>query len=169
MKSIASIFLFERYKTFVLNSKFLRKLIFVFFTITFQLSYCQDYWKLKTSTRHQDEIEVSKKINNISLKYKSFTSKILNIKEGESIKIDFPNEKGKLEFFSLKETKTLSKKIQLKYPNIRTFRGYSDTRKNVILRITLSPLGISGTLRTPKGFIFLHAHEKKESKSWTIC
>ena len=57
--------------------------------------------------------------------------------------------------FSLKETKTLSKKIQIKYPNIRSFRGYSDTRKNVILRITSSPQGISGTLRTPKGFVFL--------------
>ena len=155
MKSIASIFLFERYKTFVLNSKILRKLILVFFTLTFQFSYCQDYWKIKTSTKHQDEIDIGKDINNISLKYKSFKNKILNIKEGESIKIDFPNEKGKLEFFSLKETKTLSKKIQSKYPNIRTFRGYSDARKNVILRITFSPLGISGTLRTPKGFIFL--------------
>ena len=133
----------------------MRKLILVFFILTFQSSYCQDYWKINTYTEHQDEIDIRDQINNISLKYKNFTRKILSSKDDELIKIDFPNEKGKLEYFLLKETKTLSKKIKLKYPEIRTFRGYSETRKNVILRITFSPLGISGTLRTPKGFVFL--------------
>ncbi len=133
----------------------MRKLILVLFILTFQSSYCQDYWKINTFTEHQDEIDIRHHINNISLKYKNFTRKILSSKDDELIKIDFPNENGKLEYFLLKETKTLSKKIKLRYPKIRTFRGYSETRKNVILRITFSPLGISGTLRTPKGFVFL--------------
>ena len=133
----------------------MRKLIIVFFTLIFQFSYCQDYWKIKSLSKHEDKIDIVKGIKNISLKNKSFTRKILSIKDNEFLKIDFPNEKGELEFFSLKETKTLSKNIQIKYPNIRTFRGYSDTRKNVILRITFSPHGISGTLRTPKGLVFL--------------
>jgi subtilisin-like proprotein convertase family protein len=133
----------------------LRKLILVFFTLIFQFSYCQDYWKIKSLLKYEDKIDIVKGIKNISLKNKSFTRKILSINDNEFLKIDFPNEKGELEFFSLKETKTLSKKIQIKYPNIRTFRGYSDTRKNVILRITFSPHGISGTLRTPKGLLFL--------------
>ena len=130
----------------------MRKLILVFFAFTFQFSFCQNYWKINSSSKHENKIDVGKYI---SFKNKSFTTKILSIKNNEFLKIDFPNEKGELELFSLKETKTLSKKIQSKYPNIRTFRGYSDTRKNVILRITSSPQGISGTLRTPKGFVFL--------------
>ena len=133
----------------------MRKLILVFFALTIQFSFCQDYWKIKSSSKHENKIDIIKDIKYISLKNKSFTKKILSIKNNEFLKIDFPNEKGELELFSLKETKTLSKKIQTKYPNIRTFRGYSDTRKNVILRITSSPQGISGTLRTPKGFVFL--------------
>ena len=123
--------------------------------LTFQSTYCQKYWKTNTLSKHEDKIGVGQNIKNISLKNKSLTSKILRVKDDEFIKIDFPNEKGELELFSLKETKTLSQMIQIKYPNIRTFRGFSETRKNVILRITYSPHGISGTLRTPKGFIFL--------------
>ena len=136
----------------------MRKLILVFFILTFQSTYCQKYWKINTLSKHEDKIDVGQNIKNISLKNKSLTSKILRVKDDEFIKIDFPNEKGELELFSLKETKTLSQIIQNKYPNIKTFRGFSETRKNVILRITYSPQGISGTLRTPKGFVFLQKH-----------
>ena len=87
----------------------MRKLIIVFFTLIFQFSYCQDYWKIKSLSKHEDKIDIVKGIKNISLKNKSFTRKILSIKDNEFLKIDFPNEKGELEFFSLKETKTLSK------------------------------------------------------------
>ena len=137
----------------------MRKLILVFFILTFQSTYCQKYWKINTLSKHEDKIDVGQNIKNISLKNKSLTSKILRVKDDEFIKIDFPNEKGELELFSLKETKTLSQIIQNKYPNIKTFRGFSETRKNVILRITYSPQGISGTLRTPKGFVFLQPLE----------
>ena len=133
----------------------MRKLILVFFILTFQYSYSQDYWKISASSKYQDQSDLANEIKNISLEYKSLTRKILSIKDNEFIKIDFPNENGELEFFSLKEIQTLSKEVQTKYPNIRTFRGYSDSRKNVILRITYSPLGLSGSLRTPKGFVFL--------------
>ena len=133
----------------------MRKLILVFFALTIQFSYCQDYWKINILSKHENKINFRKGIKFITFKNKIFTRKLLSIKDNEFFKIDFPNEKGELEFFWLMETKTLSKKIQMKYPNIRTFRGYSDKRKNVILRITFSSLGISGTLRTPKGFVFL--------------
>ncbi|MDC3050857.1 M12 family metallo-peptidase [Bacteroidota bacterium] len=133
----------------------MRKLILVFFALIFQFSYCQNYWKIDVLSKDEEKIDIVRDVKNVSLKSKNFTKKVLSIKENEFLKIDFPNEKGQLEFFSLMETKTLSKKIQMKYPNIRTFRGYSDTRKNVILRITFSPHGISGTLRTPKGLMFL--------------
>ena len=133
----------------------MRKLILVFFALAIQFSYCQDYWKINSLSEHENKINFGKGIKFISFENKIFTRKLQSIKDNEFFKIDFPNEKGELEFFSLMEIKTLSKKNQMKYPNIRTFRGYSDKRKNVILRITFSSLGISGTLRTPKGFVFL--------------
>ena len=130
------------------------KVNFSFFCINISIFLLSRLLKIKSSSKHENKIDIAKDIKYISLKIKVLP-KILSIKNNEFLKIDFPNEKGELELFSLKETKTLSKKIQTKYPNIRTFRGYSDTRKNVILRITSSPQGISGTLRTPKGFVFL--------------
>ena len=150
-----NVFSVERYKTFVLNGQILRKLILVFFALIFQFSYCQNYWDIDSLSKDEEKIDIGRDIKNVSLKSKNFAKKVLSIKENEFLKIDFPNEKGELEFFSLMETKILSKKIQMKYPNIRTFRGYSDKRKNVILRITFSQHGISGTLRTPKGLVFL--------------
>ena len=79
----------------------MRKLILVFFALTFQFSFCQDYWKIKSSSKHENKIDIAKDIKYISLKNKSFTKKILSIKDNEILKIDFPNEKGVLEFFSL--------------------------------------------------------------------
>ena len=66
----------------------MRKLILVLFILTFQSSYCQDYWKINTFTEHQDEIDIRHHINNISLKYKNFTRKILSSKDDELIKIN---------------------------------------------------------------------------------
>ena len=88
------------------------KVNFSFFCINISIFLCQDYWKIKSSSKHENKIDIAKDIKYISLKNKSFTKKILSIKNNEFLKIDFPNEKGELELFSLKETKTLSKKIQ---------------------------------------------------------
>ena len=84
------------------------KVNFSFFLLI-SISFCQDYWKIKSSSKHENKIDIAKDIKYISLKNKSFTTKILSIKNNEFLKIDFPNEKGELELFSLKETKTLSK------------------------------------------------------------
>ena len=65
----------------------MRKLILVFFALTFQFSFCQDYWKIKSSSKHENKIDIAKDIKYISLKNKSFTKKILSIKNNEFLKI----------------------------------------------------------------------------------
>ena len=53
-------------------------------------------------------------------------------------------------------------------PNIKAYRGESVQRKGVFTRIAVSPLGIYGTLRTPKGFVYLQPKEKKSSTIFPI-
>ena len=50
------------------------------------------------------------------------------------------------------------------YPQIKTYRGKSTTRPEVSIRITISPQGISGTLRTPSGMLFTTQKREGQGK-----
>ena len=69
----------------------------------------------------------------------------------ESLTIKLLNERGEEEEFMLHPVPVLSDELALQYPSIKAFRGKSHVRKNVITRLTISPLGIHGLIKTLAG------------------
>ena len=78
--------------------------------------------------------------------------------------LHFPNEENVLEAFSLTAVSLFSSEVAQQYPNIRAYRGKSKTRPEVSIRVTISPQGISGTMRTPSGMLFLQPQKEGEGK-----
>lgn len=68
--------------------------------------------------------------------------------------VQFPNERNELESFFLRPIAIMTPEVAKKNPRIKAFRGNSTTRPNVFLRITVTPHGFSGTMRTPEGMLF---------------
>ena len=126
--------------------------------------HAQDYWSVVT----QEKLGL---IDNSSLNTFQLDSTILDVKFLRSnqiakrveTKMFFPNEQNELEEFSLSPVALFSKELAKTYSNIKAYRGESTQRKGVFVRITVSPMGIYGTMRTPKGFVYLQPREKKSS------
>ena len=72
----------------------------------------------------------------------------------------FPNEENRLEAFELASVPLFSSALAQKFPNIKAYRGRSTSRNGVSIRVTISPQGVSGTMRTPTGMVFMQP--KKE-------
>ena len=76
----------------------------------------------------------------------------------------FPNEENALEPFNLSSVSLFSSEAAKQYPQIKAYRGISTTRLGVSIRITISPQGISGTMRTPSGMLFLQPKKEDQGK-----
>ncbi|GGD07388.1 zinc-dependent metalloprotease [Hyunsoonleella pacifica] len=85
--------------------------------------------------------------------YKALKSKLDNIDnlnnfstKGDNI-ISFPNAKGKFEKFKIIELSVMQKRLQEKYPSIRSYVGYGIDNPSNYLRFSISPYkGFSGIL-----------------------
>lgn len=93
------------------------------------------------------------KLNDLSL-FKQFLSLDFVTKKNSPWVVQFPNENKELESFALYPVAVMAPEVAKAYPNIKAFRGKSTSRSNVFLRLTLSPQGFSGTMRTPNGMLF---------------
>ena len=128
------------------------------------IAYAQDYW----SAVKQEKLSLSDdtSLNRFELDRPAVDAKFSlsnRTTKLTEIKMFFPNEANELEEFSLSPVALFSVEQAKAYPNIKAYRGESTQRKGVFVRITVSPLGIYGTLRTPKGFVYLQPKEKKSS------
>ena len=86
--------------------------------------------------------------------------------------IYIPNENGEYEHFEISTTKLLSKKLAIKYQDIKTFVGISKRRKNVKDRITISNKGLSYWLRIPNSddYFFQPVRNKKDIHyGYSLC
>jgi len=107
-------------------------------------------------------------VQEISLNQETF--EIALEKEGElsakkrPLLLYFPNEENALEAFSLSTVSLFSLEVAKQYPQIKAYRGNSTTRTGVSIRITISPQGISGTMRTPSGMLFLQPQKEGQGK-----
>lgn len=130
-------------------------------------TYGQDQWVL-TQTYGEDsnnpfEPEPQPKIQQYKLSDTSLVNKLLRLapegKKGASLVVEFPNENQGIESFRLIPIPVMTPRVAKANPNIRAFRGKSTTRPGVYLRLTLSSLGFSGTMRTPSGMFFIQARK----------
>tara|TARA_A100001015_G_C15041580_1_gene740041 strand:- start:1244 stop:5089 length:3846 start_codon:yes stop_codon:yes gene_type:complete len=113
----------------------------------------QDQW---IEVSNPNKISVSPNI--FGEKYYKMPEKLLDDINlfGKELKheIRMPNEKGEEEIFVLTPIPLLSKKLSIKYPNLKTFNGVSKSRPNVQLRISVEPRGVNAWLKTNNGTDF---------------
>ena len=63
----------------------------------------------------------------------------------------FPNSKGKLERFSIKEASVMHPDLQSRFPEIRSYVGQGVDDASSVLRFSLSPEGFSGMMLSANG------------------
>lgn len=142
--------------------------LFIIILFFFSSVYGQDYWSIVADTDVLN-ISASSLTRQSSIQVaKLETPKLLealggirtNSRQKDNMYVYFPNEQSILEPFVLEEVPIFDFKNIAKYPKIKAYRGKSKEREGVSLRITVTPLGISGTMRTPSGFLYLQPHNK---------
>ncbi|MGB2085543.1 MAG: reprolysin-like metallopeptidase [Flavobacteriaceae bacterium] len=147
-----------------------KKNLFLFLGIWSSFLLAQDYWTLRPNESRSVLLSNAPqlpKVKTVDFNEEAFRSHIEPLKfeysKREKTVFYFPNEKGELESFTLSPIDILSARVASKHPQIDAFRGYSNEREGVVLRLTLSPLGLSGTMRTPSGFLYFQPKKQKSS------
>ena len=138
--------------------------LFLFFlTISFSVN-AQNLWTFEKDTQGFSKaigFDSNHQIQTVSLDRKQLDTFITKIdsqssfSEKKQATIDFPNESGQPEKFSVREVDLLSSELSSEHPNIKTFVGTSLSRKNVHARWSISPLGVNAMIDSPEGQFFL--------------
>lgn len=116
----------------------------------------QNYWSLENSnssrfnTSFKDIDENNYSV--FSLNINSFKQHISGtaLKQESRFKtntlVSFPNEKGKLVEYRIYETPVLSTALSRKYPNIKTYSGFSVDNRGTRIRFSVTPLGVNAMI-----------------------
>ena len=118
-------------------------------TLSFSQSNLWKKTKLKPSestlsikSLHEDKYQI------FSLDLNAFKSQLTNTPlrtdrgSGNSVIVSFPDEKGNMERFRVLETSILAPFIAVKYPNIKTYIGFSLDNPGARIRFSVTPQGL---------------------------
>jgi len=127
-------------KKLYLNLSVLQLIILIFLPSKLK---SQNYWASDLSQIQEIENTPVKTFDLNDVKFKN------EFKNQKQKVVFLPNENNDYESFIIKEISLLSPQLSLKYPLIQTFKGFSQKRPNVSLRMTLTPRGISAWINIP--------------------
>lgn len=66
-----------------------------------------------------------------------------------SVTVSLPTHDGKFELFKVVEAPILSQELSLKYPNIKTYLGFSESQPGVRVRFSVTPQGLQTMMSFP--------------------
>ena len=123
------------------------------FLLTFSISSQQNFWtetnfKEKTqgfSLKDYDDSNYKVyQLNNEAFREQLLKAPVRGQFSGKSNTIiSFPNDKGELEYFRVIEVPVLSVELSERYPNIKTYLGFSVINQGSRIRFSVTPLGIN--------------------------
>lgn len=133
----------------------LLRILFFFFLFN-SFSFAQSNWTLISEDKISDIVKNRQNDWRFYRLNKKQISNELNLIKFDknirrSIELILPNEKGDFESFDLMPAKVLSSELQSKYPNVKTYLGKSNDRRNVKVRLSDSPLGVNIWILMPNG------------------
>ncbi|MBD1261465.1 proprotein convertase P-domain-containing protein [Maribacter polysiphoniae] len=112
----------------------------------------RDYWKQESAQTYL-KASISNRFNVKKASVFSFDDTVFKRqfklgREGKSktITVGFPNEKGELIDYAIKETPVFSKALADKYPNISSYTGYSLKNGEDKIRVSVSHKGIQAMI-----------------------
>lgn len=147
-----------------------------------QLSTAQsiNHWTVKSSsevskTRVQiDKKNIPSKYKVLSLNFKSLQSNLKSASKrsqnntlATTLLLDFPNEDGTMESFSIEKTSVLAPELEAKYPEIQSFYGVSKTNPLNKIYISTSPRGFTGVI-TGEKTIYIDPVSKNDTSDYII-
>ena len=132
----------------------------------------QSFWK-KISQKDISSIEKNKneKVSEDILVYhldedgmKNALTKIHDKTTQETIEISIPNANGLLEQFSIRESSNLAPELQIKFPEIRSYKGVGITDRTASIYFSFSPRGIQTMIVRPdKDSEFIESYSKSKA------
>ena len=114
----------------------------IFISLSINITLSQDKW-IKVENPNRNLISFVELSENYYLIPKDFFKKDFAQKGDFVTEISLPNETGKEEIFQIKPVPLFSEKLSKKYPEIKTFKGVSKTRKDVQVRLSTQQGGIN--------------------------
>ena len=114
----------------------------IFISLSINITLSQDKW-IKVENPNKNLISFVELSENYYLIPKDFFKKDFTQKGDFVTEISLPNETGKEEIFQIKPVPLFSEKLSKKYPEIKTFKGVSKTRKDVQVRLSTQQGGIN--------------------------
>ncbi len=131
----------------------------------FFYSSAQDYWLISSDNKSEIKInssntEKNKEIDYANLDISKIKKKLSQLSypfeyNSMGVSVFFPNEKNQLEEFVIYKNSVLSVELEKKYPNIKTFIGFSNLRSNVKIRGSFSDSGLNGMIILPEDIIYI--------------
>ncbi len=85
-----------------------------------------------------------------------------------NVVVSFPNSHGKSENFRVYEAPVLSKKLSIKYPNIKTYVGFSNDGTGTRVRFSITPLGLNAMITSLEEPMTLIRPENKRSSLYLV-
>ena len=164
------------------------KLHFVFSIAIFFVAFCgwsqDNYWK-PVAEKTNDVINSGKvESSKFNLEETVFQKKLkIELESKDQSLIYFPKASGKLIGFEIKETPVFHPTLAAKYPNIKSYTGWSRDKKHKV-RFSSSPKGIQGMLiavneeakatfiekdKKTKRYIAYKGRSRASSKDGFIC
>ncbi len=93
---------------------------------------------------------------------KSAPDEFINNRKEKDVLIELPMPDGRLESFKFFRSEVMEKPLSEKYPMIKSYKGYSIDRTK-IARISISPYGFYGSIRTHEGPIYIDPYADNQT------
>lgn len=135
--------------------------------------FSQNFWQKSSHISKANAIRLEQKITPkessiFDLDISSFKKTFLSNRSlNKQKRISFPNEKGELETYEVEQISTLSKELQKKYPNIKSYSG-KKLNGTTRVRFSISPYGMHAMfLKENNQTTFIDPYTK-DGKSYMI-
>jgi hypothetical protein len=121
-----------------------------------------------------DKKNIPSKYKILSLDFKSFQTNLKsaskrnqNNKLATTLLMDFPNEDGTMESYTIEKTSVLAPELEAKYPEIQSFYGVSTKNPLNKIYISTSPSGFTGVI-TGNKTIYIDPASKNDVSNYII-
>jgi subtilisin-like proprotein convertase family protein len=148
-------------------------LIFSCFFIFYSSLIGQSYWKEVKSLNHLERsakaIEyIPAQYRAVSIDFDGLKEKLTDVSEEFSSErnittITLPLPDGTEKMFSVSSTKTMEEGLAIKYPSIKSYKGWSEDGRYIV-RFDLSPYGMRAAMRTPQGEVYIDPYLKNDQE-----
>ncbi len=143
----------------------MKKIITLVLILVITESFGQNFWKKVNDNQVPNSREIDRGV--IPVKYATNQLDVQSVvnylknapiefnKEKKSLPLYIPMPDGRYELFDVVYSPVMMPKLAEKYPNIRSYKGFSREHKDMNIRFKIGPRGFYASIASPKGNIYI--------------